>query len=123
MRRRNGTSSTVSSSTTTTPDPNATPAARVASNVSGRSISSGVMNVPAAPPNSTHRNERPSRTPPANSTNSRTDAPNSTSYTPARVTRPEMQNNLVPDDPSVPIAAYAAPPSNTIGSTLASVST
>ena len=51
----------------TTPEPSVAPAARVPSNVSGMSSSSGRTNAPAAPPSSTACSDRPSATPPASS--------------------------------------------------------
>ena len=109
-----------------TPEPSVAPAARVASKVSGRSSGSGPTNTPAAPPSRMARmasGPRPSLTPPASSMRSRSVAPNSTSYVPGRATWPDRQNSFGPVEPSVPIAAYAAPPIRRRSGTLASVST
>src|SRR5205823_3626419 len=79
IRRSTASRSAVSSNAITTPDPRVAPAARVASNVSGRSRDSGPTNEPAAPPSRTARSLRPWPTPPASRRTSPSVAPNSTS--------------------------------------------
>ena len=101
--------STVSSKTMTTPEPSVAPTARVPSKVSGTSSSSGADEAPAAPPSRTACSGRPpGPRPPARAARAAS-SPNGTSYTPGRSTAPETQNSFVPVEPSVPIAANAAP--------------
>src|SRR5438093_10072432 len=119
MRRTASTRSADSSYTITTPEPSVTPAARVSSNVRGRSSWSGPTNAPAAPPSNTAFGGRAS----ARSSSSRSVVPNGTSYKPGRETCPETQKSRVPVESLVPVSANAAPPPLTISSTLKSVST
>jgi hypothetical protein len=91
-----------------TPEPSVAPAARVASNVSGRSSWSGPTKTPAAPPSRIARiasGPRPPLTPPPSSMRSRSVAPNSTSYVPGRSTWPDRQKSFGPVEPSVPMPA------------------
>ena len=113
----------MSSSTITTPEPRVSPAARVSSKVSGTSRSAGAANPPAAPPSSTAWSGRPPATPPARASSSPSVVPNGTSYTPGTATLPDRQNSFGPVEPSVPVAAYVAPPCSRIGSTFTRVST
>ena len=81
-----------------TPEPKATPASRVSSNVRGRSIDSGVTKLPAAPPRRTALRFPGPEKPPAASNISPRVAPNSNSYRPGRATLPLKQKSLVPED-------------------------
>ena len=78
--------------------------------------------LPAAPPTKTAPTPAPSRTPPASMINWRSVVPNGTSYSPGRVTSPEMQKSLGPVERSVPIAANSDAPISSTASTATSVS-
>src|SRR5258708_27593025 len=123
MRPSNAETSTRPSSPRTTPDPSVAPTALTPSNVRGTSSASGPTKDPAAPPSSTARTGRPSRTPPAASITPRRLTPNSYSYSPGRATQPDRQNSRVPVESLVPIWAKADPPIRRISSTQNSVST
>ena len=123
MRRMMSWRSTRSSKTTATPEPSVVPAARVSSCVSLSASSSARTKPPAAPPRRIARNGRPPATPPAMSSSAPSVVPKGISYTPGLVTQPLRQKSRVPVLCAVPVAANAAPPSITIGSTFTSVST
>ena len=95
----------------TTPDPSVAPAARVPSNVSGMSISSGVTNTPAAPPSRTACSGRAVADAAGQIDQLAQRDAERRFVEPGRARRsPDTQNSLVPADPGVPTAANAGPP-------------